>query len=133
MKNNLFLAILFSSIILNGCQSSSEVDETRQQVLELHDDSMTKMNQIHLLIGQLEEQKDTTSTDTTEVVALIKQLEIADQQMMDWMHKFKHPADSLEDKVKIDFYKKENDKMTDVDNTMNEAIEKAKVFLKLRD
>lgn len=68
-----------------------------KEVIRIHDDVMPKMSEIHRLKKKLRTKMKTDSTaDHSTVLAALKQLDDADDGMMDWMAELKVPENDPE-------------------------------------
>ncbi|MCJ8167122.1 hypothetical protein MKJ04_19940 [Pontibacter sp. E15-1] len=86
--------------------AQDEVETLKQEVMAVHDETMSWLGTLMHLKKQLKEkavQLDTADADSKEnAMALqltIKQLEEADEAMMEWMHTYQDPDQTME-KVK---------------------------------
>lgn len=143
MKNlSYFLTSLLMVVLLGSCQGNQnqqnnqekqpETSPLEQSVLSIHDSTMMLMDPIHHLKNDLQDQLtsvDSTDTATINTIhAKMKQLEAANEAMMDWMHQFKKPADSIS--AEADKYLQEQKvKVEAVKTQMDSAISKAKQLL----
>lgn len=114
---------------LDGTDSPREKLAT--QVMAIHDSVMPKMDNIMKLKMRLKASIDTTNSDTFKLAALnaINQLEIADEQMMQWMRNYNPPADSIPEQEAMSYLKDQEKKIIEVQNSMLSSIRNAKVLL----
>ncbi len=100
------------------------------QVMDVHDDVMPRMEDIYKLKKDIQEQISTTPDMVMErkqeLEAIISNLDSADRAMMDWMHKFNPPADSVDQEKVREYLESEMERVKKVRDLMNESIEKAK-------
>ena len=129
MKNSILLFI--TTILLFGsCKpdlSNPEVEKLYTEVMVIHDDVMPEISTIHKLKKKIKK----ADQDNADRLDILKDLEDADEGMMQWMADFgvfkkmdKEPSD-----VKIEFLKKEKEKITAVSKMMRKAIADGNQFL----
>lgn len=111
--------------------SEAEQAETAlyEEVMAIHDEVMPKMDDMMRLKSQLQaklEQKETTQEEALALRSAIKELEQADEAMMQWMRNFK-PQDHVNDHQKVIAYYQEQKKyIKEVKDKMLAAIENAR-------
>lgn len=100
------------------------------QVMDIHDEIMPRVEDIYQLKKQLQEKvSSTTNLDANtklELEQVIVQLDSADHSMMDWMHTFRPLPDSVDQEKARAYLESEIEKIKKVRELMNESIEKAK-------
>lgn len=140
MKKSIGSILLFYSLI--GCANRAEdqsvletVGDLQKKVMEVHDEVMPKMEEIHRLKRDLVIRREQMRSvgDSTSAV-LIKQidkqllsLQDADNAMMDWMYEFKPPSE--EDEKAIEYLKSMQVSIEKVKEKMLSSIDKAKDLL----
>jgi len=116
---------------------TSEVKETSanqalyDEVMKIHDDVMPKTDDIFKIKEELTKKlAETNIIDARkqQIEAGIAKLDSADQSMMDWMHGFNPPPDSLGEERAREYLETEMEKIKKVREDVNEAIEKAKAI-----
>ncbi|GLR17407.1 hypothetical protein [Portibacter lacus] len=113
-----FIALL---VLVYACAPKSpSLEAQRAQVMKVHDDSMAEMGKIRSYVKKLEE-KAKSSSDSTEILNIISELESAEEGMMLWMQDYKEPA---EDKLES-FYTSEKIKIQKVADAIYKSIENA--------
>ena len=135
--------ILFAVLLLTACgkpaehsghdHDSSESDSPNEalynQVMDVHDEVMPKMEDIYKLKKDLQEQIATTPDMVVErkqqLEAMISNLDSANNAMMDWMHKFNPLPDSVDQEKAREYLESEIERIKKVKELMNESIEKA--------
>ena len=132
-----FSAALFLSV---SCkeekkEASEIIENQMEKVMSIHDEVMPKMGQIGRLVGKLKSKVDTTATGMTYQKAM-KDLQDANNSMMDWMQGFGDRFDSDEimngkelTLEKQEWLNEEEEKVTIVKEKINSSIEKAKALL----
>lgn len=129
---------LFTIALFTGCGqsgSSGQVEETTasaedelyQEVMDIHDEVMPRMNDIYKLKKQLKEDiensPDLVEERKQELENRIKELDQASEGMMQWMRNF-NPEDFKEKKEEyLDYLNKELDKINKVKKDMLNALE----------
>ncbi|MBN8577315.1 MAG: hypothetical protein J0L66_10240 [Cytophagales bacterium] len=139
MKNlSLFLLlILFLTACEKGQQATSEAEETDNpnqvlydQVMDVHDEVMPKMDEIMKLKRQLKEQIANTPDMVVErkqqLEKIISNLDSASTAMMNWMHKFNPLPDTADQEKARAYLEVEMERIRSVKNLMLESIDKAK-------
>ena len=100
------------------------------QVMDIHDEVMPKMEDIYQLKKELQEKiadsKDMAEDKKQELELLVTQLDSAERLMMDWMHHFNPLPDSADQEKARAYLESEIEKIKKVKELMNESIEKAK-------
>jgi hypothetical protein len=100
------------------------------QVMDIHDEIMPRVEDIYQLKKQLQDKiastTDLASDKKQELEQIIAQLDSADSSMMDWMHTFNPMPDSADQEKARAYLESEIEKIKKVKELMNESIEKAK-------
>ena len=140
------IIILFSALLLSACakpaghseadQDSSSTDGDNpnealyNQVMDVHDEVMPKMEDIYKLKKDLQDQIANTPDMVVErkqqLERVISNLDSANNAMMDWMHKFNPLPDSTNQEKVRDYLESEMERVKKVRDLMNESIEKGK-------
>lgn len=104
-------------------------------VMDVHDEMMPKMENMMSIKGQLKEKVDLLKEEAAqsqlvlEIEAAIQSLETADEAMMNWMRQFDPETDSLSHEEIVEYYTLQKKKMDSVKVIMVEAIESASAKL----
>ena len=139
--------LLLAVLLLAACgkpsehsdhDDSSEGDNPNEalynQVMDVHDEVMPKMEDIYKLKKDLQEQIATTPDMVVErkrqLEAIISNLDSANNAMMDWMHKFSPLPDSIDQEKAREYLESEIERIREVKELMNESIEKAEAETK---
>lgn len=148
MKYTLHL-VFVALFVFAGCgktkdhQDHQDQDETNEddpnealynQVNELHESVMFKMDDLYKMKVQLEERiaKDPSMTAEKKkaLQETIASLDSADHAMKDWMHGWMNsPPDTADTEKTREYFESEMESIKKVGEQMNEAIEKAKADL----
>lgn len=122
-----------------------EKDETKEnialvyrEVMEIHDVSMAKMSEVRSLSRQLNDSIEHTNVNPMEQEEVInryrnhlKELKQAEQEMLQWMRQFDKDAKSATGKdEKLSYFKKEKEKIKEIDQHVNEALVSAREILR---
>lgn len=97
MKSLLKIAfiVLLGMLVACGKKEQSAEKSLYDQVMDIHDEVMPKMEDIQKLRKQLKDSlannPDLAMEKKTEIEDAIKDLEAARKSMMDWMHQFSPP------------------------------------------
>ncbi|MBX2917468.1 MAG: hypothetical protein KF856_19530 [Cyclobacteriaceae bacterium] len=139
MKTVLSLVVI--TLLLTGCEkhqsATSETDKSENpnqvlydQVMDVHDEVMPKMDEIMKLKRSLQEQIANTPDMVIErkrqLEKMISNLDSASTAMMDWMHKFNPLPDSVDQELAREYLEGEMEKIRNVKTLMLESIDKAK-------
>lgn len=141
LLDKLFLVVLLFAI---GCgqptnQSETNTEEDAEenpnqalydQVMNVHDEVMPKMEDIYKLKSQLQEMiantPDMVMDKKESVEKTILQLDSASNLMMDWMHQFDPLPDSSDTEEARAYLESQMEKIKKVKEEMEDAIEQAK-------
>lgn len=137
---NKLLCIFLTSLIILSCGSPSQdqghdanvSDSTSpnqalyDQVMDIHDEVMPKMEDIYTLKKRLQEQIAATpnlvAADKQALEKRIAHLDSASNLMMDWMHNFSPLPDSTDQEVAREYLESQMEKIRKVRESMLEAI-----------
>ncbi|MBT8186905.1 MAG: hypothetical protein HKP38_07070 [Croceitalea sp.] len=137
MKYALLLLVLIS-ISCKDKEKNMEEKTTSQMkgVIMIHDEIMPQMGKLSHLASQLKTRIDST-TANAEYEEAIKELQDANQEMMDWMREFGERFDGdeiLKGKAltaqKQEWLNEEEAKIKALQNKFDASIEKAELLLK---
>lgn len=137
-----FLLIFLALAVSSGCNRPNNTNSQNEhageavennehqalydEVMKIHDEGMEKMGEIYRLKKTL---KDRVATEDAakkaETEAVIAKLDSADKGMMDWMHHFNPPEDTIEDEAYRLFLEQELEKVKKVRQDIMEALETA--------
>ncbi len=134
---SLILALALVACGKNADQHDHESNSTDSpnqalydQVMDIHDEVMPKMDDIMKLKRQLQEEIANTPDMVVERKAQLEQiisnLDSASYAMMDWMHKFNPLPDSVDQEKAREYLESEMEKVKKVKTQMLESIDKAK-------
>lgn len=112
------LAVLFAQC-KDKTPQEIELDKLFDEVMTIHDDVMPKTAVIHRLKKKLKNQ--TNEDNLAPVTMAIKQLDNADEGMMEWMADFKKPKGKSFEDAKT-YLNSEKDKITVVKKDILSAI-----------
>ncbi len=106
------------------------------QVMQIHDEIMPKMDNIMKAKGQLQERLDSLRqiNGNENLVSAMEEattsLTEADEAMMQWMRNFKPQDDVKDHQTVIDYYKDQEEKIKAVKDQMYNSLEEAEKLLK---
>lgn len=132
------LLIILTLVACNrGSQTTTETttdDSPNQilydQVMDVHDEVMPKMDEIMKLKRELQEQIANTPDMVVErkqqLEKIISNLDSASNAMMDWMHKFNPLPDTADQEKARAYLESEMERVKNVKTLMLESIDKAK-------
>ena len=105
------------------------VEQVYMEVMEIHDRSMEQMSEIQRLSRQLNDSIEHTGVNPMEQEETInryrnhlKELTDADQAMRQWMREFSKGGEDFSKEEKLEYLKKEKEKIEAVDRSVSEAI-----------
>lgn len=112
-------------------------DELYQEVIEIHDIAMIKMQTImnlkSLALKESDSLRELGDDSLVERIELLEKaqldLEEANKSMMQWMRAFRSPIDTVSHNMVMDYLRSEQDKIANVSSQMDQAIEIAKITL----
>ncbi|CAN5458075.1 hypothetical protein BH10BAC4_BH10BAC4_15800 [soil metagenome] len=100
------------------------------QVMDIHDEVMPKMDELFKFKTIIEEKVANTpgmlEDRKKELKSMALALDSANNAMMDWMHKFNPPSDSVDQEKTREYLEIEMETIKKVRDLTNETIEKAK-------
>lgn len=135
MKRNytLVLIALVGSLVMS-CGNGKSASSLYDQLMALHDATMSKMDDVFKLKQQLTDSlkniSDSTTVRAKELIGRVEDLNAANKTMMDWMHQFKEKPDSMDETALSQYYSTELEKMKKIRDDMDQAIAKAQNSLK---
>ena len=100
------------------------------QVMDIHDEVMPKMEDIYKIKRELLEKIANTpglaEEKKKEIERIISNLDSANNAMMDWMHNFNPLPDSIDQEKAREYLENEIERIKKVRDRTNEALERAK-------
>lgn len=139
MKKTVYLMALLLVALMPACGGEEEErNALKTEVNEVHDEAMGKMGTLVRLQKQLTQVADSLQNDSTsdgslqvsEIRTAVSELKAADEQMMDWMHRYSEAlSNSMPHEEEMAFLTREKQNMEDVYKNMNAAIDKAEAML----
>lgn len=99
------------------------------QVMDIHDEVMPKMDEIMKLKRQLQDQiassPDMVAERKAELEKVISNLDSASEAMMNWMHEFNPLPDTVDQEKAREYLESEMERIRKVKSLMLETIEQA--------
>ncbi len=141
---NLQILFVIGLLVMNACSKTSEHDhsehdtETEEspnqalydQVMDVHDEVMPRMDDLMKLKRELQEKIANTPDMVVEKKAqlekVISNLDSASTAMMNWMHEFNPLPDSVDQEKAREYLESEMERIRKVKSLVTETIEKAK-------
>ncbi|HEV7349946.1 viral A-type inclusion protein [Telluribacter sp.] len=135
---------MLAVIALGSCtQDADKVKEIEQEVLDIHDEVMPKMDDVMKLKQQLKTKlanldslqqegisSNTMAEERIKASDLNRQLVLADSLMMEWMYQYRgDSAKALPSDQAMDYFNKEKEKITVVKDKTLKSIKEAEGFL----
>ena len=100
------------------------------QVMDIHDEVMPKMDDLYKLKQELQEKIANTPSmvedQKKELENMISNLDSTSNAMMDWMHNFSPLPDSTDQEKAREYLESEIERIKKVRDLTNETLEKAK-------
>jgi hypothetical protein len=98
------------------------------KVMQVHDEAMPWMEQIHALKKELNQKMDSVQSDSVqaELNKAVLELDSADEAMMAWMRQYREPADTVKFESAREYLLAQKSEIERVKTLMNQAIENAK-------
>ena len=129
MKKYSFLIFSLIGLCLFSisCQEyNQEQQQLWDQVMEVHDEIMPKMGDLHQLKKQLKKREKQSA-----ITAAIASIEQSQDAMMDWMREFKSMRDlsKLEHQAALNYLKKEQERVEQLKQLMLGSLEEGKALL----
>lgn len=124
------LALLVAPLIFAQCKDKTPeeaaLDKLFDEVMVIHDDVMPKTATIHRLKKKLK--KQVNDDNIAPITMVIKQLDAADEGMMQWMENFKRPKEVSFETAQA-YLNGEKDKITKVKKDILSAISVAEELI----
>jgi len=99
------------------------------QVMDLHDEVMPKMQDLYTLKKDLQEKlndKEITQDQKKELTQMVSALDSASGAMMDWMHNFQPLPDSADQEIAREYLENEMEKIRKVRDFTTETLDQAR-------
>jgi hypothetical protein len=143
MKNLKTLGFV-ALLLLTACTKGTDHDQANHdvasdespnqalydQVMDVHDEVMPKMDEIMKLKRSLQDQiansPDLVLERKEQLERVIANLDSANNAMMNWMHEFNPLPDSVDQEKAREYLESEMERIRKVKTTMLESIDKAK-------
>jgi hypothetical protein len=142
MKYLAYLLLFSASLVAASCGNKGEHTEHDHQhddantdnpnnalydeVMKIHDEVMPKMEDIYKMKEELKKQiaesPSMLDEKRKEIESKIAELEAASKGMMDWMHDFNPPADSLGEEVVREYLEGEMEKVKKVKEDIMQVL-----------
>ncbi|WP_281541512.1 hypothetical protein [Maribacter aestuarii] len=137
-KNIVLSFSIVSLLLFSSCKEEKKVEEgptQMEQVMAIHDEVMPKMGKLGKLVSQLKPMADSLGDESAQAKAM-RDLQQANESMMDWMKDFGDRFDSdeiLEGKElsaeKQKWLDEEEEKVKKVKEEINSSIAQAEALL----
>ncbi|UKT65291.1 hypothetical protein [Pedobacter mucosus] len=116
------ITVIFCTIgvIFMACKTEPDSNAVKKEVLNIHDKLMIDGEKVvknrMKLDTILKSDKLKSAKDSITLINLISRLNKADENMMDWMHFFKHNFKGKTEQEELDYYKSEMIKIRSVED-----------------
>ncbi|KQR67410.1 hypothetical protein [Pedobacter sp. Leaf176] len=125
MKKLITLGFCLIVAFFTSCKSEPDSAAIKKEVLNIHDKLMVDgekvMKNKMKLDSVLKSGKIKSAEDSIKITGLIRRLNKADENMMDWMHFFKDDFNGKNEQEAIDYYKSEMVKVRAVEDAYIEV------------
>jgi predicted house-cleaning NTP pyrophosphatase (Maf/HAM1 superfamily) len=119
------LALLPACLSLNSEEQQAEAAE--KAVLAKHDELMIQMDQLTTLRQQLQK---SPGPDTAAAARQRRALLAADAAMMDWMHQYRKPADTVAAARRLGYFAGQQRKIDSVAGLFHSSVDSARLLLR---
>ena len=121
-----FVLLLFTGLIW-GCEAP-----IKDQIMDVHDEVMPLMDPLYQTRKQLQDKADSldpTSAAYGQHGELIRKIEVAEAEMMNWMRNYEPNFEGQTDSVTTYYYEAQKAAIEEVASQMNAALEEGKSML----
>ncbi|MBO0357970.1 hypothetical protein J0X19_08445 [Hymenobacter sp. BT186] len=123
----LLLPLLASLPACLSLQSDEQKAEAAEKaMLARHDELMAEMDQLTILRQQIQK---TPGSDTVAASRRRRALLSADAAMMDWMHRYRKPADTMTVARRLDYFASQQKKIDSVATLFRTSLDSARLFV----
>lgn len=128
MKHYFLLLLLITFLACNT--NSNQAVQIDKEVMQKHDEAMSKSSEVLKLKRQINQKLDSTFENGIKdsLLAISVRLYTADKMMLDWMHQYNAP--NYETDTAVDYLKIQLEKIKKVHSITFESIKAAKEILK---
>lgn len=111
-------------------EQQKEKKELVKKVMGIHDSTMVFMDEIHHKLEALNQIKSTLdSTSAIPMDSAIQLLTQADEDMMNWMRKYREPKDTLQFEKAKAYLQKEEAKIAAIEKLTSDALNYAELLI----
>lgn len=128
-KLRLFILLplaVWASACLSLQSDEQKAEAAEKAVLAKHDELMAQMDELTILRQQLQK---TPGPDTTAAGRRRRALLSADAAMMDWMHRYRKPADTVAIARRLTYFAGQQKKIDSVAGLFRTSIDSARLVL----
>ena len=132
MKFAILTATMSLSIVFYSCTQETKVEKMQAEVMVIHDEVMPEMDNLMKLKNQLKNKIarfDSTGGSTNELNQLVKQLDEADEAMMQWMRNYKDPSPEMNEEQALEYLRAQKESISEVKKQINMSKAEAKEAL----
>jgi len=112
-------------------QEAQKKVEMYEAVIEVHNEVMPKLEDLYQYRQLADQRLDSIGQDSKEaeaIIILVGDLESAEEGMMQWMRQFRKPDDSIAFEETIRYYELEMERVTLVQDSILNGINRAKQY-----
>ena len=133
-----FVTLIFSALQCTNSKKNGEAAEDllRTDLMKIHDEVMPMMGELTGLTGEVKKilQQDTLlpQEEQQKLEMVVKEMEIAEEGMMDWMAGFRQPESlraTMGHEEIMAYLNTEKDKITEVSTRIKSGIENGKTII----
>ena len=129
--------LLFLTIIISLFFACNQKEKLYDEVMDVHDHAMAKMDKIMSLKSELKEKIQTLEMDTTtdhsdeinEMNGLLQDLNASDESMMNWMREFHSNYETQSRDEVMDYLENQKRLIEQIGNNMNDVITDAEEYM----
>ncbi|SHJ26197.1 hypothetical protein SAMN02745146_2661 [Hymenobacter daecheongensis DSM 21074] len=117
-------------LLLAACQAqptpAQQAEQAEKSLLASHDTLMARMDELYDLRQKL---RAAPAVDTVAAGRQRRALLAADAAMMDWMHRYQRPADSVAAARKLAYFAAQQRRIDSVAHLMTSSLDSARLVL----
>ncbi len=123
-----YIGILGCFLLIISCKSNeNKVQDLHTEVMEIHDEVMPKMTNLHSSRKELEIALK-QGADSTKVFELLEKVDAADEGMMVWMDEFDMPDSTVDEAIVLDYLQSEKVRILKVKSDIENCVASVSEF-----
>ncbi|MEX2592015.1 MAG: hypothetical protein WD426_04520 [Anditalea sp.] len=133
MRIKISLIGIFILSVFSSCKNNNQVETLKSEVMTIHDEVMPEMGTLMNLQKELKERisrRDNVDQSMADSLnRLVKQLEEADEAMMQWMRTYKEPSEELSQEEAMEYLEMKKNEILEVKEKIKTSETRAKEAL----